>query len=163
MGRKSLWAEIKTRTSLTSYCHRQSRLDLGIINFIYCQRKWICVVRNKENQLKQLLLPNPTLAFFPSPTSLLNARLLYVQPQAAQGVALSPMCPPVPDGLSCVLWWVHCRDGWNWLCPVLGSHCPLLTVLLRRLASDNSSLHWQHLATYTQYTLQSFLLNVCNS
>ena len=34
---KSLWVKIRTKRSLTNYCHRQNRLNLG--QLIYCQSK----------------------------------------------------------------------------------------------------------------------------
>lgn len=50
---KSLWVEIKARRSLTSYRHRQSRLDLRIINLIDCHLKEIWVMRNREKKKKK--------------------------------------------------------------------------------------------------------------
>lgn len=37
LGRRSVWADIKTGSLLTNYHHRQSRLSMG--NLIYCQLK----------------------------------------------------------------------------------------------------------------------------
>ena len=33
------WVELRTRRSLTNYCHRQTTLNLGSTNLIYCQLK----------------------------------------------------------------------------------------------------------------------------
>lgn len=57
---KSLKVEIKRGRLLTSYCHKQYRLDLGKISLIYCQWKnlWLFFWETKTS-IEPCLFPTP--------------------------------------------------------------------------------------------------------
>lgn len=57
-AREKSRVKMKTWRSLISYYCKQNRLNLGRINLIYCQLKYIWVVRNKKTNTKTLFLPH---------------------------------------------------------------------------------------------------------
>lgn len=73
-GRKieweSSWVKIMTGTLLINLSCRQSKLDIGKINWIYCQLKYIQVVRNKDKHWNKTFAPSPCSTSLWSPLPL---------------------------------------------------------------------------------------------
>lgn len=114
-GEKKWWklwrVEVKTRRLLAS-CHDRQR-NLGIIKLIYCQLKYIWVVRNIGKKWKQLFLPIPTLLFSQTQLHSFIPGSFLSHPKQSR-VELSSLA----DGLTCV--WVQCRHDCVWQRAVTG-------------------------------------------
>lgn len=89
---KSSWAKIKTGRSLTSYCQRENRCNLGKKNYLNLFPIKVDLDGGKQ---KLNTLPSPWL-LFPASTSLFHSQLLYlpaltgVRGWGNRGVRISP-------------------------------------------------------------------------